>query len=192
MAKKNKSKKSEAAVINESIIENVSNAKIIMTLERAAKESSTPAGDYFVKTPLGTVRIRKSDTGRLSWQLEGEQIARSPLYNMMKDAGKNTPDTPPEEEKKVKKDKKEAKEEVESSEEDGPAKAVLEATYKKKQLLNVLKKNQIFKKRHIKALEEAITEKKLTGSTFITYMDDTFEEEVPVEKINKIFTALKK
>lgn len=195
MAKKDK--KAKGTTIDESTIADCTNAKIVMTLENAAKLETTPAGDYFIETPIGKVRLRKSETGRISWQLEGKQIARSPLYNQMKDAGKKEPDAAPPEEKgkkgkKGKKDKKSAKETVEGTteSEQGPAKAKLEATYKKKQLLNVLKTGQIFRKREIKEIEAKMTEKKVTGNVFVAILDDSLGGEVPMEKINKIFETL--
>jgi len=176
--KKEKASKKEdvrqVTAIDDSIIEGVSNAKIVKTLEDTAKLDSTPAGDYFINAPAGKIRLRKSEeSGRVSWQFNDKQISRPDLYNVVK-AGKvasaNDDDDDDDDDDKT-----------------PPANAKLDATYKKKQLINILREGQIFKKKIINAIESSITEKKITGSAFIAAIDTATGKETDIEKINQIF-----
>ena len=206
MAKKYKKNKTTETTVEQSIIDNVTNAKIVKTLEDQAKLDTTPAGDYEVETHAGPVRVRKSETGRVTWQLNGEQITRSALYAatkveaqpapLVEDDDNDDEVKPSKKKKKGKKGKKDKKAETETENGevlDGPDSKCLEKIYKKKQLMNILKTGKAgttYKKRVLKAIEQAIPEKKISGSAFIAAMDDGTGEEVSVETINAVFAAL--
>lgn len=193
-------KKSKEAVvvvpITNALLEGVSNAKIVKTLEDTAKLETTPNGDYFVDCHAGKIRVRKSDS-KVTWQLNDKQITRPELYRLTKTEQKEEPPKGNDEgetgkaDKKGKKGDKKGKGKVEETDkENTPADSKLAATYKKKQLLNILKTGQFFKKRIIKEVESAITEKKLTGSAFIAAIDTATGKETALEVITKIFEAV--
>lgn len=186
--KKGKNKKQLALItdiINNDLIADVSNAKIVKTVIDKVKEEGTPDGDATVDTESGQIRIRKTTNAetkkaRVTLQLEGKQIARSPLYNLVKEGKK--PEWHPDYNKKESKKEK--------TDETGPSKKILAAKYKKKQVVNVLTKLQAFKKKIIEGIKANIDGKKVDGSTLITIMDDVTGEETPLETINKIFAEL--
>jgi len=201
---KGKDKAKESGIGN-GLIAGLENKDILKTIEEKAKTDEIAAGDYFVDTNIGRIRCRKSaETGRISWQLNDKQITRPNLQKALK-AGPVDDDKDKEEtdkadkgekaDKKGKKDKKDKKakggEETDNGKAaDGPDKKTVEAIYKKKQIINVLKEGQLFKKKIIKGIEAAITEKKISGSAFIAILDDVTGKEADIEKVNTIFAAL--
>lgn len=149
-------------------------AAVVRLIEGVIKADTTPAGEYAFISPTGhQIIITKSGgIGKKTWQLDGEKVTRSEAYNTIKDS-------------KIK-----AAAPAEGEVVDGPPKKHLKATYKKKQIMNVLKANQMFDKNTIKMIKQDMTEKKVTGGTLVTILDDVVGEEVPTATLVNIFNAL--
>lgn len=207
MGKKDK-KTAKSTSVTQSLMEGVSNAKVVFTIENQVKLPSTPAGEYSVDCVSGKITIKKAETsGRISWFLNDEKITRSNLYNLTRTAEK--PGKPDEDKgkdekpgKKSKKDKKSTKDknaEDSSDDSDNEVKgddaevieqAQLDTVYKKKQIKNVLVECSGLKKGVIKKVVASIEEKKISGSDLLPILDEVCREETPFEVLKAIFDGL--
>lgn len=194
--KKDKKKKAgntepapDLPVIGIHLLEGVTAAATVKTLEDVARQLTTPSGDYTIETGAGIITLTKGNSAtpgkeKLYWKLDGEKITRPALYQIVKESAplKGTKTLPT----------GAAAGDDDGEKETGPSQKVLAGVYKKKQLMNALKTTQIFPKKVMKAIKQDMTEKTQTGSLFISTMMDASADELTLDMINRVFNELTK
>lgn len=162
----------------------VNDYQVLLTVDKAVRLETTPnSTDHGIILKMGEVTLKKGMSerpgkGRITVFFNGEKIAMDQLKRDAREFIK-TPAG------KVKGDgKKDDKKEPTITGKQ------LDNSYKKKQVINVLKDLQLFDKKTIKLIKHSIEGKKIFGPILITTLDDCSKKETPMPVLVQIFDAL--